>query len=428
MIFKSINVEEWRQFRQVDITLHPRLTVLTGPNGSGKSTLLSLFSRCMENSTSEPFLATPIRDRMTGKSRFLLRSRPRLTKIEIEETETADIQSIGTITFDNGDFSPLYVSNANKLQYDVTIQTQTPIHGFMIGSHRAQPRYQAVTTLPVGGIAPKAALLYFLDSQRHYSRGDTFRREGRNINNPVAPLKESLIGFAAFGEDNANMKAIPELIGLFDKFQAILREVLPKEIGFEKLEVRSPEIIIISKTGEFPLDSASGGLMSIIQTTWQLFLFTNSNSNNSVVLMDEPENHLHPSLQRDFLSNIVRIFDTIQFIIATHSPFIVSSVRDCFIYALRYIEGDENRYFSGGAVSAESISRVGLAGTASKVLDEILGVPVTIPIWAETELDRITQKFQNEKLTKDSIDTLKSELINAGLSEFFPEAVGKLAK
>ncbi|WP_341769919.1 AAA family ATPase [Brucella anthropi] len=429
MRFQSIKVHAWRQFRDVQIQLHPKLTVLTGPNGSGKSTLLSLFSRCMENSSIEPFLATPIRDRKTGVSRYSLRTVNRSAKKHIDENEAiVNSEVIGEITLNSGTVANLRVDDNNRLQYEVFVEGPTNVPGFMIGSHRAQPRYQEVKVLPVSGISPNEALQYFFQSQRHYFRGDMYRRDGRSITNPVAPLKETLIGFAAFGEDNKNMKAVPELVGLFDKFQDILRKVLPTEIGFQRLEVRSPEIIIVSKTGDFPLDSASGGLMSIIQTTWQIFLFENANTADSVVLMDEPENHLHPSLQRDFLSNIVATFSNIQFIVATHSPFIVSSVKESSIYALRYVDADENGYFSGGAVSAQLISREGLAGTASKVLDEILGVPITIPVWAETELTAITQKFQSSDLTQASIDTLRNELKKAGLSEFFPEAIGRLAQ
>src|SRR4051812_16912393 len=67
--FRSLRVEGWRQFGQVDVELHPRLTVLTGANGAGKSTLLKLFTRHF--GFDRPFLATPIRDTGGGGYSYL---------------------------------------------------------------------------------------------------------------------------------------------------------------------------------------------------------------------------------------------------------------------------------------------------------------------------------------------------------------------
>ncbi|MEP6306177.1 MAG: AAA family ATPase, partial [Lentilitoribacter sp.] len=255
-------------------------------------------------------------------------------------------------------------------------------------------------------------------------RGGRFIRNGSSVENPVAPLKETLIGFAAFGADNAHMKAVPELVGLYEGFQEILRTLLPAEIGFQNLEVRSPEIVVVTLTGEFPIDSASGGLMALIQTAWQIFLFIKANGSEAVVLIDEPENHLHPSLQRDFLSNLVRTFDQTQFVIATHSPFIISSVKDSRIYALRYVERNDG----SSAVTAHLVDMQSKAGSATKILDEVLGVSVTIPMWAENELNEISAKFEVSELSQESIDRLRIDLEQAGLSQFFPEAVGRILR
>ena len=44
-MFKELIIEGWRQFQDIDITFHDRLTVLTGANGTGKTTLLNLLNR-----------------------------------------------------------------------------------------------------------------------------------------------------------------------------------------------------------------------------------------------------------------------------------------------------------------------------------------------------------------------------------------------
>jgi len=46
-----------------------------------------------------------------------------------------------------------------------------------------------------------------------------------------------------------------------------------------------------------------------------------------VVLIDEIDMHLHPNWQKTVISDLKRTFPKIQFIVTTHSPFIVQSLR-----------------------------------------------------------------------------------------------------
>lgn len=431
MKFRSLQLEDWRQFKAVEIQLHPNLTILTGPNGSGKSTILSLLERCLLTHDPIPFLATPVNDAKTGESGFSIgtlfkRYNPFRRRSNSESPESNE-HEIGSIKYSTDFTSKITVQRRDTLQYDVNIYDRKEVNGFKISSHRASPRYQQVQTLPVSGIRPREAFEYFSQSQRHYQRGDRYHRAGVSVTNPVAPMKETLIGFAAFGADNAHLKAVPELVGLFDSFQNLLRNLLPSEIGFEALEVRSPEIVIISRTGEFPLDSASGGLMSLLQTAWEIFLFTKAYGDEAVVIIDEPENHLHPSLQRDFLGNLTRGFPDVQFIVATHSPFVITSVKESKIYALRYSEIPDS---SDGmkAVVSQEIDLNSKAKPAEKILNEVLGVPVTIPPWAERDLKEIVNRFESNPIDEHAISSLRSDLNAANLLDFFPEALGMMAR
>lgn len=88
-----------------------------------------------------------------------------------------------------------------------------------------------------------------------------------------------------------------------------------------------------------------------------------------VVLIDEIDAHLHVSLQRKILAFLTKSFPKIQFVVSTHSPFVVSSVRDAVIYDLSTLEqiDDLSMY------SYESILS-GLFNTApvSEVLKEMI--------------------------------------------------------
>lgn len=58
-----------------------------------------------------------------------------------------------------------------------------------------------------------------------------------------------------------------------------------------------------------------------------------------IVLIDEIELHLHIAWQKKVLPFLVRAFPNLQFIVATHSPFVVSSIESAVIYDLEKYHG-----------------------------------------------------------------------------------------
>ena len=53
-----------------------------------------------------------------------------------------------------------------------------------------------------------------------------------------------------------------------------------------------------------------------------------------IVLIDEIETHLHLELQKNIMSFLTTIFPNVQFIVTTHSPFILNSLGNIVIYDL----------------------------------------------------------------------------------------------
>ena len=53
-----------------------------------------------------------------------------------------------------------------------------------------------------------------------------------------------------------------------------------------------------------------------------------------IVLIDEIENHLHMELQRRVLRTLTELFPNIQFIVTTHSPFVLNSIDKATVYDL----------------------------------------------------------------------------------------------
>lgn len=54
-----------------------------------------------------------------------------------------------------------------------------------------------------------------------------------------------------------------------------------------------------------------------------------------MLLIDEAENQLHPKWQKRFIRSVLAIFPNLQIIATTHSPFIISSIRDARLFVCR---------------------------------------------------------------------------------------------
>ncbi len=86
------------------------------------------------------------------------------------------------------------------------------------------------------------------------------------------------------------------------------------------------------------ISDLSSGELSILLRFSNSFMEMKDNQNEYVILIDEPDLHLHLDWQRQYIQKLVDVFRTlptdisVHFILATHSPFIVSDLpKECII-------------------------------------------------------------------------------------------------
>lgn len=90
-----------------------------------------------------------------------------------------------------------------------------------------------------------------------------------------------------------------------------------------------------------------------------------------IVLIDEPETHLHLSMQYEMLPLISILFPKIQLIIATHSPAIISSLKDAIVFDLSTKDEISDKVL-GSSYSELMITHFGLDNEYSPVADKII--------------------------------------------------------
>lgn len=405
MRFQRLTLRDWQQYSIVDIEFHPRITVLTGANGSGKTTILRFLARHFGWDFQS--LRTPHQDKKRG-FRYLAR-------LLFGREQATQAVEIGAIAYDTGASTAIRVPpGEQQAAYTLTLDQPQAVPGFFIPSHRPEFRYQRVETLRLG--------------QRRW-REDAFTVVQNSIRSlyyggggysTSYHMKEVLIALALFSHQTPTVEADLEAQQLNEQFQEILRQILPPEFGFQSITIRDrSEVVLITATGPFLLDAVSGGIAALIELSWQIFMFASPDSSPYTVVLDEPENHLHPGMQRRLMPAFVAAFPSAQFVIATHSPLIVGSVRDSNVYALRFNEKKE--------VESERLDLYDKAGTADQILREVLDVAVTMPGWAEGELHRIVEKYLRTPLSTDSAKSLRSEMAEAGLLRWMPETITQIA-
>ncbi|GBE16313.1 recombination protein F [bacterium BMS3Abin15] len=400
MNFKQLKLSEWQQFQNIEIDFHNRLTVLTGANGSGKTTILGhiLSKHCGWNFQSG---STPKKDK-DGIWKYLTR----LFNGENKSQQTV----IGELLYDDNVKAELQIPNSGSPQYQVQLNNQQSVSCLFVPSHRAIFKYQTVGNIPVTKKTKKQAF-------EEVSNASINRYFGNNNESASFLMKNTLIGWVIQGYGNKMMDKDEEQIKFFEGFQDILRKVLPTSLGFQKLEIRKMEIVFVcnDKKDEFIFEQASGGISALIDIVWQIYMYSTKEQAKFTVIIDEVENHLHPTMQRQILPNLVSAFPDVCFIVSTHSPLVVGSVQDSNIYVLRY---DENR-----KIASEKLDLVNQAKTATEILDEVLGVSFTMPIWAEKKLKEIVDKYSSKEMTKDEFGSMRAELKSIGLEKLMPEAI-----
>lgn len=416
-MFSKLVIHHWRQFNRVEIDFHRGLTVLTGANGTGKTTLLHLLNRHwgwdLKYVSSPPANEQDVKASRAG---FWGEAEDNVFVPQPDGSQRLKRRQrhpIGEIMYTNGEETTLSVPVDVAEIFAVAMSPPFAVAGVYVPSHRPLYRFQKVDEIPVEIDAKEQLFQVYLNEiMARFTGGGTAR-------SPSYHLKRALISLAVFGYGSAAVEPNTEAAQIFESFENILRITLPKSLGFRKLKVRVPEVILSTDTGDFALEAVSGGVAAVIDMAWQIHMYAQLHD-EFVVVIDEPEAHLHPALQQRLLPDLLTAFPKAQFVIATHSPFMVTSVPDSNVYVLNYN--------AEGKVDSTLLDKANKAGSADEVLMEVLGVPSTIPQWAQTKINAIVDEFSKGPLTQESVGQLRTKMSGLGMGHLFPEVLATVAE
>ena len=113
----------------------------------------------------------------------------------------------------------------------------------------------------------------------------------------------------------------------------------------------------------------------------------------AILLIDEIENHLHPTWQRRVIPALLDHFPNLQIFATTHSPFVVAGLKAGQVHLLNR---DEN-----GVVTATTNTEDVIGWTADQILRTMMGVDEPTDQATADRLNRLRQLREKETLTPE---------------------------
>ncbi|NVN94079.1 MAG: AAA family ATPase [Bacteroidetes bacterium] len=311
----NIFVENSRNIKDLEIPLsndRRQHLILTGKNGSGKTSLLLEINK---------FLAK------IDDSRFQHITNQRNLQKEVEQQ--------------------LINANLSKVQKFNLETTLIEVQNWFLSFGGTQIKFSGNEKTIFEKSQKGEFLLAFFDSKRH-----------TNLNIPKGINKINLRKKYSLNE-KANSNFIQYIVNL-KADRSFARDDNEKEVvekidkWFERLENRLKQIfdvsnlelrfnrksynfdIITNNNTPFNFNNLSDGYSAIISIVTELLLRMEAHEVKTydlegIVIIDEIETHLHVDLQKKILPFLTDFFPKLQFIVSTHSPFVLSSLSNTTI-------------------------------------------------------------------------------------------------
>ncbi|WP_041208420.1 AAA family ATPase [Aeromonas jandaei] len=355
----------------VDIDLDGKTLILTGGNGCGKTQLMNyLFARLKEsvierkNYNIEQLYrdlknyesifegAGPADQHYDSYKRLISETKK---KIESIENPSIEIKNINEFVLNYQEFKSVLVT------------------------------FEAMRRSNIN----KPSSVISIDKLRSQDQ-DSTRNGEKNSSSMLEEFLVSNIANQAFSESrkiNNNPEEAMRIEKWFDKLEMDLQDLF---------EDNSLRLVFKSDTLSFEIhqphkdpytfQSLSSGFSSIMAVYADLITKVSLRSIDpdeltGIVLIDEIDAHLHVSLQKKILAFLKKAFPKVQFIVSTHSPFVVSSVEDAVIYDLSRLEQVENlSMYSYEAVLEGLFGVLPISSLLQKNIEKLAALLKTSPL------------------------------------------------
>lgn len=292
----KIQIEKLRHLENLDIILSDNQRqhlLLTGKNGSGKTSLLENLSDCLKAAVMNK---VPNPRKVFDSEKFLREVANNGVKIDFNSVE--DLEKI----FSVGEYILAYFPANRKAK----ISLANGVENIKLNDNYDIDKDPAENLVKY---------MVHLKTQQAYARQEKDSKVETDIQNWFDRFENAL---KILLEDTTL-----KLEYYYKNYNFLIHQAERLPFGFNELSDGYSSVIQIMS-----------GIMLRMEQNWLLKGTLNEYNFEGIVLIDELETHLHIELQRKILPFLTEFFPRIQFIVSTHSPYILTSVSNATIFDL----------------------------------------------------------------------------------------------
>lgn len=331
----SIDIQKVRHLQNIKIELaltERKHLILTGRNGSGKTSVLEALKVYLSTYISNDNSKIQSLERGIEMYSYQLRNLQDENILDKSDAISALELLQKSVREDNSQFYEGLSFYFNE-GVDTDIFSDFKKGSFIVSYFAAKREFEAVIPKHVEKI----------ELQTVYNINDKPRS---NLVKYLLDLKTT----EAFAE-RADKKEIANKISQwFDGFEKVLQDIFQDEKLKLDFDIETFEFNIL-QTGKEPFgfNQLSAGFAAVLDIVVDIILRMEKQKAKiydiqGIVLIDELETHLHIKLQKHILPMLTRLFPRLQFIVTTHSPFILNSIDNAVVFDLEKQERIEDIY------------------------------------------------------------------------------------
>lgn len=333
MRIKNIDIKNFRCYEAATLNFHPHINIMVGVNGTGKTSVLEAIRILLGGIYCE---IDKVENKITMPT--ITEDDVRLHNLEFQ----FDSKIEGSMELD------AHLAHNQEATWDRWLEKKGGKTKFRKSKDvkALSSRIQEIIRHGEKAAVPLIAY-YSTDRYKKEKRNTGFEADGsrlRGYYNALDTMSNSwfflnIIRTETYAEIQEGTSS-PILKLVYD----VIRQCVPncKELQHN---IKQDRLIIKLDNGEqMPYGALSDGVRSVLSLAMELALrcyllnpYLGENAaklTSGVVLIDEIDLHLHPEWQLHIVNDLAKVFPRVQFIMSTHAPLVISSIKEGKIFSI----------------------------------------------------------------------------------------------